>query len=330
MLDSACPRTRVRPRPLPDGATPQASVVRHYTDASDNPGWVETGGVVTKCAPSLAGDLGIQMSTGTGGKHELSLANPHGDIVTTVAIPATGSVSGITAWADYTEYGAQRDPAATRTISGPLGYGWLGAKERASASETYGLTLMGARYYNPTTGRFTSHDPIYGGNPNTYTYPVDPINMTDLTGLWWGWKKTLRRAAKVSGVVAAGACIVATAGACGVAVGAAFVASTAWNGYQYRQGSISGTKFFRNVAVDFGLTRFRALRGLKYPKGASIRSIYRSHKSISGSWKRTGRLALGYVRHATRSIRGHYRVRPWRSRGIIAINGYGAYRAWRN
>mgnify|MGYP001940238033 CR=1 FL=1 len=43
---------------------------------------------------------------------------------------------------------------------------------------------MGARLYNPVTGRFTSTDPVYGGNANTYTYPVDPVNMTDLNGLF--------------------------------------------------------------------------------------------------------------------------------------------------
>ncbi|TAK71010.1 MAG: hypothetical protein EPO13_00460, partial [Actinomycetota bacterium] len=47
-----------------------------------------------------------------------------------------------------------------------------------------GLTLMGARLYNPTTGRFQSTDPVHGGNANTYTYPVNPITMYDLNGQW--------------------------------------------------------------------------------------------------------------------------------------------------
>ncbi|WP_404375162.1 RHS repeat-associated core domain-containing protein [Kytococcus sedentarius] len=63
------------------------------------------------------------------------------------------------------------------------GYGWLGGKERATPTGTFGLTLMGARLYNPVTGRFTTTDPVYGGNANTYTYPTDPINTSDLTGL---------------------------------------------------------------------------------------------------------------------------------------------------
>jgi hypothetical protein len=41
---------------------------------------------------------------------------------------------------------------------------------------------MGVRLYNPVTGLFLSTDPEYGGNPNTYTYPVNPITMYDLDG----------------------------------------------------------------------------------------------------------------------------------------------------
>jgi hypothetical protein len=46
---------------------------------------------------------------------------------------------------------------------------------------------MGARVYNPTTNQFTAPDPITGGNENTYSYPNDPINKSDFTGLWSGW-----------------------------------------------------------------------------------------------------------------------------------------------
>ena len=42
---------------------------------------------------------------------------------------------------------------------------------------------MGARLYNSTTGRFLSRDPIQGGNETSFTYPQDPINRMDLTGL---------------------------------------------------------------------------------------------------------------------------------------------------
>ncbi|MCP9956881.1 hypothetical protein LUX03_04625 [Streptomyces sudanensis] len=69
-------------------------------------------------------------------------------------------------------------------------YNWLGAKQRSTETLT-GLTLMGVRLYNPTTGRFLSMDPVHGGGDNRYGYPGDPVNQYDLDGKrWrWGWKK---------------------------------------------------------------------------------------------------------------------------------------------
>src|SRR5690349_4667385 len=50
-----------------------------------------------------------------------------------------------------------------------------------------GLTLMGHRLYNPVTGRFASVDPVKGGNENGYSYPNDPVNAFDTTGLAATW-----------------------------------------------------------------------------------------------------------------------------------------------
>jgi len=41
---------------------------------------------------------------------------------------------------------------------------------------------MGARVYIPSIGRFTSEDPDPGSLPNLYTYTLDPINGSDLSG----------------------------------------------------------------------------------------------------------------------------------------------------
>jgi len=56
-----------------------------------------------------------------------------------------------------------------------------GAHQRATDGQG-GLTLMGVRLHNPVTGLFLSTDPVYGGNPNTYSYPVNPITGYDLEG----------------------------------------------------------------------------------------------------------------------------------------------------
>jgi hypothetical protein len=45
---------------------------------------------------------------------------------------------------------------------------------------------MGVRVYNPASGVFATPDPILGGGANRYSYPTDPVGMTDLTGAVWG------------------------------------------------------------------------------------------------------------------------------------------------
>ena len=42
---------------------------------------------------------------------------------------------------------------------GTMRYEWLGTKERAEDAPS-GITLMGVRLYNPSTGRFLSVDPV--------------------------------------------------------------------------------------------------------------------------------------------------------------------------
>jgi hypothetical protein len=47
------------------------------------------------------------------------------------------------------------------------------------------------RLYNSATGTFTSMDPVFGGNPTTYAYPLDPVNGYDLNGQFGcGWCKS--------------------------------------------------------------------------------------------------------------------------------------------
>jgi len=100
------------------------------------------------------------------------ITNLHGDIVT-FATDGLSTPNG--GYNCQDEYG---NPDQGNT---PARYGWLGGKQRSTDSLA-GLVLMGLRLYDPVTGRFLSPDPVFGGNPNNYAYPVDPINQFDVCG----------------------------------------------------------------------------------------------------------------------------------------------------
>jgi len=108
---------------------------------------------------------------------EMSLVNPHGDVSATIPNTENVAAEDISAINATDEYGQPTTP------NPPTTYGWEGAAQR-SRDTLPGLILMGARQYNPTTGRFLTTDPVPGGNANTYTYPTDPVNALDLTGMF--------------------------------------------------------------------------------------------------------------------------------------------------
>lgn len=162
-----------------------------YADDTDSPGWVtETNAgtsTTTRYESTIGGDLGLTI---TGADIKIGLRNPHQDIVSTITLPALGDAEGIDSWANYDEYGNQ---TGTMPGTGPSTYAWHGVAQRAL--DNSGLILMGARLYNSVTGHFTSRDPIAGGNTTSYTYPQDPINMSDTTGLAWWFAPIVIRAA---------------------------------------------------------------------------------------------------------------------------------------
>jgi RHS repeat-associated protein len=71
-------------------------------------------------------------------------------------------------------------PATLPTHQHPLGPFATSGK---LTDTTTGITILGARAYNATEGRFLSVDPVAGGCANAYVYAFgDPINSSDLTG----------------------------------------------------------------------------------------------------------------------------------------------------
>jgi RHS repeat-associated protein len=89
----------------------------------------------------------------------------------------TSGAGAIQATRVYDAFGAEL--SATGTWKGPFGYaGGFGYQEDSS-----GLKLLGHRYYDPTTGRFLSRDPVKDGR-NWYSYCAnDPLASFDPDGL---------------------------------------------------------------------------------------------------------------------------------------------------
>jgi RHS repeat-associated protein len=146
--------------------TPVAYAGTGQQVASDGTGAYAYGPSGSQTSAKAAGGAGYQV-----------LADQHGDITATFSPSATAST--LAGWATYTPWG-------TATVNGAMPQaGYQGDYTDA----TTGLVHMGARWYNPSTGSFTTADTIAGsplsstvdGNPYAYT-SGNPLSETDPTG----------------------------------------------------------------------------------------------------------------------------------------------------
>lgn len=160
--------------------TTGSTTTNHYADDTDSPVWTtDSSGTITRSVLDTAGALGA--TTSATGAVTLQLADLHGDIAVTLATASTTA----TAYS-YDEYG--------NTTNTPR-YGWQGSSRLTSDTPT-GLTLMGLRLYNPTTGRFLQTDPVANGSATSYDYcNGDPVNCADTSGQCPSWRHPVKKAA---------------------------------------------------------------------------------------------------------------------------------------
>jgi RHS repeat-associated protein len=121
---------------------------------------------------------GVAVRTGTGTNYWIQLTDQHGTSLLTLNDNAQAPQ-----WRQYTPYGAPRGQASSTWPD--TGNGYLDDP----TSPGTGLTLIGARAYDPITGRFLSTDPALNlASPQQlsgYAYAAsNPVTNADPTGLY--------------------------------------------------------------------------------------------------------------------------------------------------
>ena len=267
------------------------TTMNHYNDSTDSPAWTDNGdGTWTRDVTGIDGNLAAnQPSTGA---VTLQLTDLKGNVGATA--PDDSGATGPSAVYAYTEFEAP-EPGVTP----PTTYGALGGKQRSTA-DLGGLSLMGQRLYNATTGRFLQTDPVPGGSANCYDYAdQDPVDGSDLSGQWHHhWRRWLHRANRIAGAVATVACFAGPAACLGAGLAAAGL-STADRFSQNR-----GRHWRRNLlysGVDFAAARFIPEAG-RYE-----RPLYKFRNN-----RQAFRVSGGYLLHRRRAVyQGFNYARSW-------------------
>jgi RHS repeat-associated protein len=114
--------------------------------------------------------------TGAGSAYSFEITDQHGTSALTL-----DSTAANPSWRQFTPYGAPRGQAPP---SWPDTNGFLGKPTDANTA----LTIIGARQYDPASGRFLSPDPVLDSTTpqqfNGYTYAGDnPVSQADPSGL---------------------------------------------------------------------------------------------------------------------------------------------------
>jgi RHS repeat-associated protein len=161
---------------------------------------------------------------------------------------STGVVEGTTT---YDAFGNVLGATGTKTTA-------LGFDGQYTSADT-GLIYMRARTYDPATAQYLTVDPIVPFTRAPYAYASDnPTTYTDPTGLVFGipgtpsfsevghaLSTTFGDPLRDAEYVAAGACVVASAGTCLAATGAAFALNTGANiGSASSVGDFAGKELF--------------------------------------------------------------------------------------
>lgn len=170
-----------------------------YSGISNAPAWSTTvGSGQTQALEDLPGGVTATYTTVSGnGTWSWEYSDLHGDDIASAF--ANGVKTEATGY--YDPFGDAITPLQGAG-TGNTAYGYEGRHEIADDTDTpLSVLQMGARVYDPATGRFLSIDPVVGGSANNYDYAdQEPIANSDPDGnCTWGCvlMNTLKSAGRV-------------------------------------------------------------------------------------------------------------------------------------